>query len=250
MAALAPDEIERYARHIVLKGIGGAGQQKLKSARLAIVGAGGLGSPAIAYLAAAGVGHLTIIDNDLVSLSNLQRQIIQRTAEIGTPKTAAAQRFVADINPHVSVEPIAIRLDAANAVTLLKGHDAVLDGSDSFDTRLEVAAACEALAVPLVSGAVSLFDGTLTTLAPHRVDEAGRPLPRFSDLYPDRPDSESLPACEDVGVLGPVTGVIGALMAMEAVKLVTGTGTTLLGRLLIYDGRDARFSEISYRHPG
>lgn len=243
---LSPEETRRYARHIVLKGLGGAGQQKLKAARALVIGAGGLGSPAIAYLAAAGIGTLGVVDDDAVALSNLQRQVVHRTGDVGRPKTTSAQDFVAALNPHVAFVAHTARLTAANAAEILSGYDLGLDGSDSFETRATVAAAAETLRVPLVSGAVSMFDGQLTVFAPHLERADGRRWPRFADLYPETPDPADLPSCEAVGVLGAVTGVIGTLMAVEAIKLVTGTGEPLLGRLLLYDGRAARFTEIGY----
>lgn len=243
---LSPEETRRYARHIVLKGVGGEGQQKLKAARVAVIGAGGLGSPVIAYLVAAGVGTLVIIDDDEVSLSNLQRQIVHTNADIGQPKTESAQDFAAGLNPHVAVLAITRRLDRDNAAELLKGCDLIVEGTDRFDTRVIVAEAGEVLGIPVVSGAVSMFDGQVTVFAPHLKDASGRPYPRFRDLYPDDPEEGDLPSCEVVGVLGAVTGVIGTLMAMEAIKLITGLGEPLLGRMQLYDGRAARFTELAY----
>jgi molybdopterin/thiamine biosynthesis adenylyltransferase len=245
-AGLSPEETRRYARHIVLKGMGGTGQQKLKAARIAIVGAGALGSPAIAYLAAAGIGALTVIDDDRVSLSNLQRQILHRTNDIGQLKAGSAARFVADLNPNVTVMLRPERLTAANAAGFLAGHDLVLDGSDSLSTRIATAMAAEALRLPLVSGAVSMFDGQVTVFAPHLQRPEGGFYPGFRTLYPEDADDADLPSCEATGVLGPLTGVIGALMAMEAVKLVTGIGTPLLGRLMLYDGKAGRMTEVGY----
>jgi molybdopterin/thiamine biosynthesis adenylyltransferase len=236
--ALSADETRRYARHLVLRDVGGEGQQKLKAARVLIVGAGGLGSPAIAYLAAAGVGTLGVVDHDVVSLSNLQRQIIHRTADAGTGKVASAQTFATGINPNVNVVPHAVRLEAGNAGGLVAGYDLVLDGTDNFETRRALANAAERAARPLVSGAVSMWDGQVTVFLP-----GGR---RFADLYPVTPDADDLPSCELVGVMGPLTGVIGTLMAMEAIKLITGIGEPLAGRLLLYDGRSARFTELDY----
>ncbi|HZY68651.1 MAG TPA: HesA/MoeB/ThiF family protein [Devosia sp.] len=236
--ALSPDETRRYARHLVLRDLGGAGQQKLQAARVAVVGAGGLGSPVIAYLAAAGVGTIGVIDDDTVSLSNLQRQILHRTEDVGAGKAENAGRFVAALNPHVTVVPHPARLDRGNAGELLGGYGLVLDGSDNFDTRRIVAEAAEELALPLVSGAVSMWDGQVTVFLP-----GGR---RFAELYPVTPDAADVPSCEAVGVLGAVTGVVGTLMAMEAVKLIAGVGEPLAGRLLLYDGRAARFTELAY----
>lgn len=238
MSTLSPEEIKRYARHIVLRGVGGDGQQKLKSARVLVVGAGGLGSPAIAYLAAAGIGTLGVVDHDTVSLSNLQRQMIHQSVGIGTPKAESAGTFVAGLNAHVEFVPHIERITSENAMRLLAGYHLVLDGTDNFGTRAIVAEAAEAAGLPLVSGAVSMFDGQVTVFKP-----GGR---QFSDLYPDTPDESDLPSCEVVGVLGAVTGVIGTLMAMEAIKLVTGVGEPLVGRLLLYDGRAARFTELNY----
>jgi molybdopterin/thiamine biosynthesis adenylyltransferase len=243
---LAPDETRRYARHLVLKGIGGSGQQKLKAARVLVIGAGGLGSPVIAYLAAAGVGTIGIVDNDTVSLSNLQRQMIHTMADVGVTKVASAGRFIAAINPHVAMEPHVVRLDGDNAATLFADYDMVIDGTDNFPTRAFVASACEAARIDLVQGAVSMFDGQVSVFAPHRTAPSGKPYPRFTDLYPDTPDAADLPSCEAVGVLGATTGVIGTLMAMEAIKLITGVGEPLFGRLMLYDGKGARFSEMRY----
>jgi len=238
VSALSPDEIKRYARHIVLRGVGGDGQQKLKAARVLVVGAGGLGSPAIAYLAAAGVGTLGVIDHDTVSISNLQRQVIHQSAGVGVPKAESARAFVAGLNAHVTFVPHIERITAGNAARIMAGYDLVLDGTDNFGTRAVTAAAARAAGLTLVSGAVSMFDGQVTVFAPGG--------PQFTDLYPDTPDEADLPACEVVGVLGAVTGVIGTLMAMEAIKLITGVGEPLVGRLLLYDGRAARFDEIQY----
>lgn len=243
---LSAEEARRYARHITLKGIGGPGQQKLKAARVAVVGAGGLGSPVVAYLAGAGVGHLRVIDPDVVSLSNLQRQVIHREADIGKVKVESAERFARDLNPLVTFEPRSEELDGANAEKLLQGCDLVLDGTDNLSTRRAVADAAERLRTTLVSGAVSMFDGQVTVFAPH-LDAVN---PRYADLYPEGADEADLPTCEQVGVLGPLTGVIGALMAMEAIKIITGHGAPLIGRLMLYDGSDGRFSELRYARGG
>jgi molybdopterin/thiamine biosynthesis adenylyltransferase len=238
MTALSPEEARRYARHLVLRDIGGSGQQKLKAARVLIVGAGGLGSPVIAYLAAAGVGTIGIVDDDEVGLSNLQRQVIHRSADAGIGKANSAARFAAALNPDVNIVPHAKRLTALNAAALLDGYHVVLDGTDDFDTRRVVAEAAKAAGLPLVSGGVSMWDGQVTVFAPGG--------PGFAELYPVRPDPEDLPSCETVGVVGPLTGVIGTLMAMEAIKLIAGVGQPLVGRLLLYDGRAARFTELEY----
>lgn len=232
----SPNETRRYARHLVLKGMGGAGQQALKRARVLVVGAGGLGSPAIAYLAGAGVGRLGIADHDTVSLSNLHRQIVH--SQPGMGKAASAGEFAARLNPHVGIVLHEQRLDAGNAEAVLADYDLVLDGTDNLATRRVVAAAAERLDLPLVSGAVSLFDGQVTVFSPGG--------PRFAALYPEEADDGDLPGCETTGIIGPLTGVIGALMAMEAIKLITGIGEPLIGRVLTYDGRNGRFSEFSF----
>jgi len=236
--ALSPDETRRYARHLVLRDLGGAGQQKLKAARVLVIGAGGLGSPVIAYLAAAGVGTLGVVDDDSVALSNLQRQFVHRTDAIGAGKTESAGAFVAALNPHVAFVAHPVRLDADNAGALFQSYDVVVDGSDSFETRRVVAGAAERARLPLVSGAVMAWDGQVTAFLP-----GGR---RFADLYPVAPDEADTPTCEMVGVLGAVTGVIGTLMAVEAVKIITGVGTPLSGRLLLYSGRDGRFTDVDF----
>jgi len=243
---LSPDETRRYARHLVLKGIGGQGQQKIKAAKVLAIGAGGLGSPVIAYLAAAGVGTLGVVDDDTVSLSNLQRQMVHRTEDIGRLKTDSANTFVEAINSNVRFVAHPVHITGANGAEIVANYDLVLDGSDNFETRLSVAEAAEKAKIPLVSGAVSMFDGQVTVFAPDRTRADGKSSPRFRDLYPQTPDSADLPSCEAVGVLGAVTGVVGTLMAMEAIKLITGLGDPLIGRLLLYDGRAARFTELNY----
>ncbi|MCO5160782.1 MAG: molybdopterin-synthase adenylyltransferase MoeB [Mesorhizobium sp.] len=245
-ATLSDLELERYARHIVLAEVGGPGQQKLKRARVLVVGAGGLGAPVLLYLAAAGVGTLGIVDDDTVSLSNLQRQVIHDTAAVGRTKVDSAATTVGRINPHVEIEPHVLRLDADNAEGLVAAYDIVIDGSDNFDTRYVLADACAAARKPLVSGAVGRFDGSLTVLIPWEHDEKGRPNPTYRDLYPEAPPPGMVPSCAVAGVVGALTGVIGTLQAMEAIKLITGAGEPLLGRLLLYDSLGARFDTIRY----
>jgi molybdopterin-synthase adenylyltransferase len=247
VSLFSTEEIERYRRHLVLPEIGGPGQQALKAAHAAVIGAGGLGAPVIAMLAAAGIGRLTLIDDDTVSPSNLQRQFIHRTDGDGTLKVESAAAFVAALNPNVAVTGHAMRLDAANADALIAGATLAIDGSDNFAARRALAAACEGARIPMVTGAVNRFDGSLSVIAPHLTDAKGRPAPRFGDLYPEDPPDGLLPACSEIGVAGPVTGVIGMLMAMEALKLITGAGDPLIGRVLAYDGLGARFSEMRYR---
>lgn len=247
---LSPEELERYARHIVLAEIGGPGQQKLKRARVLVIGAGGLGAPVLSYLAAAGIGTLGIVDDDTVSLSNLQRQIIHSTNSIGQPKAASAAAAIQGINPHVAVETHRLRLDAGNAKRLVAGYDIVVDGSDNFETRYAVADACAAAERPLVTASVGRFDGSLTVLMPYSRDKEGRPNPTYRDLFPTPPPEGMVPNCAEAGVIGALTGVLGTLQAMEVVKLVTGVGEPLVGRLLLYDSLSTRFETIRYRHHG
>ncbi|WP_075290631.1 molybdopterin-synthase adenylyltransferase MoeB [Pararhizobium arenae] len=249
-ASLTSEEIERYARHIVLPEIGGAGQQKLKAARVLVIGAGGLGAPVLLYLAAAGVGTLGVVDDDHVSLSNLQRQIIHGTNDIGHPKVESAQAAIAEINPHVRFLPHAVRLDAGNVESLLSGYDIAVDGSDSFETRYLVADMAEQLHVTLVTGAVGRFDGSLTVLQPWMTGQDGRLNPRYRDLFPEPPAAGVVPSCAEAGIIGALTGVVGTLQAMEAIKLITGAGQPLVGRLLLYDALAARFETIRYRRKG
>ena len=248
-APLSGEELERYARHIVLAEVGGPGQQKLKSARVIVVGAGGLGAPVLEYLAAAGVGTIAVIDNDAVSLSNLQRQVIHDTDSVGTAKVESVKRTLARINPHVTVVPVNARIEPENAAALIGGYDLALDGTDNFATRYAVADAAAGARVPLVSGAVGRFDGSVTVFKPWEHDAAGDPLPGYRDLFPEPPPDGLVPTCAEAGVLGALTGVIGTLMAMEAIKLLTGIGDSLIGRLLLYDGLSARFETVSYAAP-
>ncbi|MEM1365946.1 MAG: molybdopterin-synthase adenylyltransferase MoeB [Pseudomonadota bacterium] len=247
MTGLTEDEIERYARHIVLHEFGGAGQQILKASRVLIIGAGGLGAPAMMYLSAAGVGKLHVVDDDEVSLSNLQRQIIHDTDRIGDPKVDSAASAIARINPHTQMITSQTRLTAQNAAEFIGSADLVLDGSDNFDTRYLTAKMCEAHQVPLVTGAVGRFDGSVTVLRPWETGPDGVLNPRYTDLFPQRPADGSVPTCAEAGVLGALTGVIGAMMAMEAIKDLTGVGKTLLRQLLLYDGLTARTTTINYQ---
>lgn len=223
---LSPDERERYARHILLKEIGGPGQQRLKAASVAIVGAGGLGAPAALYLAAAGVGRLRLIDDDAVSLDNLQRQIIFRSTDVGASKVDRAQAALTALNDNVTVEVEQKRLTDENAAYLLRGADVVLDGTDDFETRFAVNAAARELGAPLVSGAVGRWDGQVAVFT-----QGG---PCYRCFVPDAPpDAET---CARVGVVGALTGVIGSLMALEAIKVITEAGDPLIGRVMVFDG--------------
>ena len=242
------EELERYARHIVLKDIGGHGQQLLKQSRVLVVGAGGLGSASSQYLAAAGVGTIGIIDDDAVSLSNLQRQTIHETGLVGQMKTDSAEKFVKRLNPNVTVEKLPVRLDETNGREIVSGYDLVADGCDNFKTRYLVADLCEELEITLVSAAVGLFDGSITTLKPHQKDNEGNRFPGYRDLFPDIPPDGLIPSCEEAGIIGALTGVLGAMQALECIKEITGTGESLAGRLLMYDAKSARFQEIQYKN--
>ncbi|MFM9849105.1 MAG: HesA/MoeB/ThiF family protein [Hyphomicrobiaceae bacterium] len=241
---LTPSEIERYKRHLVLRDVGGQGQQKLKAARVLVIGAGGLGSPVILYLAAAGIGTLGIIDDDRVSLSNLQRQIVHDTAHVGLAKVESAKETVARINPHVAVRPHEARLTAANALEILSEYDLVVDGSDNFATRYLVSDACYLAKKPLVFGAVGPFDGYVTTFKPHETAPDGKPRPTYRCLFPEAPPPGTVANCAEVGVLGAVVGVIGTLQATEVLKELLGIGETLAGRLMIYDALGQRFEQV------
>lgn len=235
---LSDAELERYARHIVLQDIGGAGQARLKAARVVVVGAGGIGSPAIQYIAAAGIGRLILIDDDAVDLSNLQRQTIFGTDDIGQPKVAAAAIAVSRLNPNVVVEMHAVRIGPDNAADLIAGADVVLDGCDNFTTRLAVADACLAARIPLVSAAVGQFEGQLGVF---RGWEADNPCYRcFVGNDPDRAEA----SCADQGVLGAMTGVLGSLAALEVIRAITGFGDDSAGKLLLVDTLAFRFRTI------
>ena len=245
-AMLTVDEIERYRRHLVLKEIGGEGQQRLKAARVLVVGAGGLGSPLILYLAAAGVGTIGIIDDDRVSLDNLQRQILHDTKTVGAPKTKSAATTIERLNPNVETQLYSTRLVPENALDIIRGFDIVADGSDNFATRYLVNDACYLAKLPLVFAAVGPFDGQLTTFRAFEKDEAGNPRPSYRCLFPQSPPAGTVPACSEAGILGAVAGVIGSLQAVEVVKELLGIGESLVGRLLLYDALQARVSTVSY----
>ena len=244
--SLGPEEIERYARHIVLRGVGGPGQQKLKAARVLMIGAGGLGSPLAQYLAAAGVGEIGIVDDDVVSLSNLQRQVLHGTADVGRPKLDSAADAIARLNPHVRVTPFAVRLTAENARDLVRGFDVVADGSDNFATRYAVSDACFHEGVALVTAAVGSFDASLTTLRPFETGPDGRPNPTYRCLFPEPPPAGTVPTCSQAGVLGALTGVVGAMMALEVLREIVGFGEGLVGRLVLVDTLAMRFETLAY----
>jgi adenylyltransferase/sulfurtransferase len=242
--ALSDEELERYARHIVLREVGGVGQAKLKAARMLVVGAGGLGSPVILYLAAAGVGVIGIADFDTVSLSNLQRQIAHRAQDVGQAKTQSAKRSALAINPHVRIETHHVRLDASNAPELIGRYDIVADGSDNFATRFLINDSCFFAKKTLVSAAVSEFDGQLATFKAY--DRSGA-YPCYRCLFPEPPPSGTAPSCSETGVLGAAAGVMGTLQALEVLKEITGIGESLAGKLLIYEALATRFRSVRVR---
>ncbi len=238
---LRADELARYARHVSLPGIGIEGQRRLAAARVLVVGAGGLGSPALLYLAAAGVGTIGVVDDDVVDASNLQRQVLHGTSDVGTPKTASAAAALADVNPGVRVVEHRERLRSGNAVDLLTGYDVVLDGSDNFTTRYLVSDAAELAGVPVVWGGIYRFQGQVSTFwAAPPGDAEGV---TYRDVFPEPPPPALAPDCATGGVLGALCGTIGSVMATEAVKLITGAGRTLLGRLAVHDAL-----ELTWRH--
>jgi len=243
---LDPQELERYARHIVLREVGGPGQAKLKAARVLVIGAGGLGAPVLLYLAAAGIGTLGVIDDDAVSLSNLQRQVIFGTDDIGRPKAARAGDAVVRLNPHVKVETYDDRLTAANALDLIARYDLIADGSDNFATRYLVSDACYLAKKPLVTAAIGTFDGSLTSIRAHETSADGRPNPTYRCLFPEPPPAGAIPACAEAGVLGVLPGVLGSLMALEVIREIVGFGEGLVGKLLMVDARSMRFETLEY----
>jgi len=240
---LTDAQVERYARHIILKEVGGIGQARLLRSGVLVVGAGGLGSPLVMYLAAAGVGRIGVIDNDKVSLSNLQRQIAHFTDRVGRLKVESAALTMAALNPDVVVRPIAERLSAANVSALVAEHDLVADGSDNFETRFLLNDACFLARRPLVSAAVLRFDGQLSTFKPH----AGPEHPCYRCIFPEPPPAGLIPSCAEGGVLGALAGVMGTLQATEVLKELLGVGNSLSGRLLIYDGLSAEFRKVRVR---
>jgi len=243
---LDPQELQRYARHIVLREVGGPGQAKLKAARVLVVGAGGLGAPVLLYLAAAGVGTIGVVDDDKVSLSNLQRQVIFSTADIDKSKAERAIAAIAGLNPHVKTETHAVRLTAANALDLIARYDVVADGSDNFATRYLVADACFFAKKPLVTAAVGTFDGSLTTLRPFEKGTDGNPNPTYRCLFPELPPPGTVPACAEAGILGALPGILGSMMALEVIREIIGFGEGLVGRLAMIDTRSMRFETLSY----
>src|SRR5580698_6604510 len=243
---LSPDELERYARHIVLREVGGPGQAALRNARVLVIGAGGLGAPVLLYLAAAGVGTLGVIDDDVVTLSNLQRQVIHATPDLNAPKVDSAAAAIRRLNPHVAVDSHGMRLTAQNALDLIGRYDIVADGSDNFATRYLVSDACYFAQKPLITAALGTFDATLTTIRAHERGKDGKPNPTYRCLFPEPPPPGSVPACEEAGVLGALAGVIGSLMALGIIREIVDFGESLVGRLVMIDARAMRFETLTY----
>ena len=240
------EAIERYARHIILPEIGGAGQQRLAQARVLVIGAGGLGAPLLLYLAAAGVGQIGIVDDDVVSLSNLQRQVIHDTASLGVLKTTSAAQRLSALNPLVKVICHSERVTADNLPALLAEYDLVAEGSDNFETRFAVADAALAARRTLVTAALGRFDATLTTVRGYEQNAAGVWNPTYRCLFPEPPPPGTVAPCAEAGVLGALAGVMGSLMALEAIRAITPFGEDLVGRLLMVDALSMRFETIQY----
>ena len=241
---LSTEEVERYSRHLIIPEIGAIGQRRLKNAKVLVIGAGGLGSPALLYLAAAGVGTLGIVDDDTVDLSNLQRQVIHGVADVGRPKIESARDAIAALNPLVDVRLHNVRLDASNALELFAGYDLILDGADNFATRYLVNDAAAILGKPYVWGSIFRFDGQVSVFW----EQHG---PTYRDLYPEAPPAGSVPSCGEGGVFGMLCAAVGSLMVTEAVKLITGVGRSLLGRVALFDALGGTWREIKVtRDPG
>ena len=238
--ALDADATERYSRHLLLPEVGVEGQRRLLDSRVVLVGAGGLGAPVALYLVAAGVGHVTLVDDDVVERSNLQRQVIHRESTIGSNKVESAKAMLLALNPRVQVQAHATRVVASNVETLLRGHDLVVDGADNFPTRYLLDAACRRLRIPMIYGAVHRFAGQVSVFDPRRDDS-----PCYRCLFPQPPASAEAPNCSEAGVLGVLPGTIGLLQATEALKLLLGRGQPLVGRLLCYDALAASFRELA-----
>jgi molybdopterin/thiamine biosynthesis adenylyltransferase len=242
---LTPEELERYARHIVMREVGGPGQARLKAARVLVVGAGGLGAPLLLYLAAAGVGTIGIVDDDQVALSNLQRQVIFGTDDIGAAKAERARDALVRLNPHVTVETHVERINTGNALPLIGSYDIVADGSDNFETRYLVSDTCYAAKKPLVAAALGVFDGSLTTIRAHEARN-GTPNPTYRCLFPEPPPPGTIPTCSEAGILGALPGILGSMMALEVIREIVGFGEGLVGRLLMVDARSMRFETLDY----
>ena len=244
---LSKEEIERYKRHLVLKQVGGAGQQKLKASKVLVIGAGGLGAPVLMYLAAAGVGTIGIIDDDVVSLDNLQRQVIYKTDDVQKHKVTTAAQAVKAINPNTKVNIYNTRITATNALDIIFDYNIIADGSDNFQTRYLVNDACYFAEKTLVFAALGSFDGHITTIKSYLKDPQGLPNPSYRCIFPDMPEQGTEPNCSETGVLGALAGVMGTIQATEIIKEILGIGEGLVGKLLIYDALSARFETMKYK---
>jgi molybdopterin/thiamine biosynthesis adenylyltransferase len=237
------EQLQRYARHIVLPEVGGVGQEKLLSGNVLIIGAGGLGAPLLLYLAAAGIGTLGVVDDDVVDLSNLQRQVIHATTNIGVPKVESAATTIAAVNPEVKFQPHHVRLTSENVFDLIEGYDIIADGSDNFETRFLVNDACHLGGKTLVSGAILRFEGQIATFKSHM----GEDYPCYRCLYREPPPAGMVPSCSEGGVLGALAGTVGSMQATEVLKEVMGIGTSLSGSLMLYDALETEFRKISLK---
>ena len=235
------DEVRRYARHIILPGIGGDGQRRLKEARVLVIGAGGLGSPAAMYLAAAGIGAIGLVDFDDVELSNLQRQLLHDTDDVGRPKVESARDRLSALNPNVKVIPHRVVLSSENAFEVLGGYDVVVDGTDNFPVRYLVNDACQMLGKPLVYGSIYQWEGQASVFLP------GQDTPCYRCLFPEPPPPGTVPSCAEGGVFGVLPGIIGSIQAVEAIKLVLGVGASLAGTLVLYDAMRNEFTTVKLR---
>ena len=245
-AELSNDEVARYSRHLIIPDVGMDGQKRLKNARVLVIGAGGLGSPTLLYLAAAGVGTIGIVEFDVVDESNLQRQVIHGQSDIGRPKAESARDSIQEINPYVTVNIHDERLEPEGAIELFSKYDLIIDGTDNFATRYAVSDACFHEKKPLVTAAIGAFDATLTTLRPHETGADGEPNPTYRCLFPDAPPPGTVPACAEAGVLGALPGIVGSMMALEVIREIVGFGEGLVGRLLMIDTRAMRFETVRY----
>ncbi len=243
----SPEEIERYARHLVLPDVGGPGQQRLKRASLLVIGAGGLGVPVLSYGAASGIGRIGVVDHDHVSLANLQRQVMYRVDDIDEPKVERAAAAIGGLNPNVVVERVEARISDDNAAAQVEDYDIIADCTDNADARYAISDACFHARKPLVTAAVMRFDGNITTLKPYENGPDGSPNPTYRCLFPEPAEDGSTPICAELGVLGVMTGLVGCLQALEVIKEIVGIGSSLVGRLLLIDGRDLRTETIEYR---
>lgn len=241
------DQVNRYARHILLKEVGGTGQATLLNSKVLVVGAGGLGSPVLMYLAAAGVGTIGVVDGDTVDLSNLQRQIVHQTASVGTPKVESAKQTLAAINPDVTLVPHFDMIGPDNAIDLISQYDLVADGSDNFETRFLINDAAYFAKKPLVSAAILRFDGQIATFKAHELDEEGHHGPCYRCIFREPPPPGQIPSCAEAGVLGALCGTMGSLQATEILKELLGTGDSLSGHLMVYEGLAATFRKIKVK---